>query len=168
MRVFKIEPVGFASNTFAVANGKNQCLLIDCAQPRVLGECVRLGLEPLAVLLTHGHFDHTGGCAALEGHGAKTYCGADEVGFIFSSANLSIFGGVDIPPFSPLPLEEGEHDLFGFDFKVIATPGHTAGGVAYAFGDSLFTGDTLMCGSVGRCDLPTGDRAQLVKSVKLL
>ena len=50
-------------------------------------------------------------------------------------------------------------------FKAIATPGHTAGSVTYLCGNSLFTGDTLFCEGVGRCDLPTGNADELVASI---
>lgn len=169
LRIETIPPQGFASNTFAVtADGKN-CILIDCAQPRVAEVCRALGLVPRAVLLTHGHFDHVGGCAALQQIGALIYCGELEKGFIFSEENLSVFGGVEIPRFTvDGTLEEGKHTICGIEVEVIATPGHTAGGVCYVIGKNIFSGDTLFAGSVGRTDLPTGDSDALVKSVKKL
>lgn len=51
---------------------------------------------------------------------------------------------------------------------VLHTPGHTAGGVSYITPDAVFTGDTLMGYSVGRCDLPTGNSAELRESLKKL
>ena len=56
----------------------------------------------------------------------------------------------------------------GIDFKVISTPGHTAGGVCYLAGGCLFTGDTLFRESVGRTDLPTGSWRSLYNSIKKL
>ena len=52
--------------------------------------------------------------------------------------------------------------------SVIATDGHSVGGVCYKTGDCIFTGDTLFCGSVGRWDLPTGNAKKLFASVKKL
>ena len=52
------------------------------------------------------------------------------------------------------------------EISVIATPGHTAGGVCFLSGENLFTGDTLFFESVGRTDFPTGNAAQLIRSIK--
>ena len=52
--------------------------------------------------------------------------------------------------------------------KVIETPGHTKGGVCYLFEDMLFTGDTIMTGTTGRMDLPTGNTRDMINSVRLI
>ncbi len=170
MRVFTIFPLGFASNSYAVTADGRDCILIDCAQPRVLDECARLNLSPKAVLLTHGHYDHIGGCGALYGAGVPVYCGEDEVDLIFSDGNRAIFHDIQIPHFEIFKtLKDGEKlSLCGLEISVLATPGHTAGGVCYITGDKIFSGDTLFFGSVGRTDLATGDAFALVKSVKKL
>ena len=159
IKVYTILPAGFACNTYAVtADGKN-CILIDCAQPRVLKECEKLGLIPKAVLLTHGHYDHIGGCGELCSAGVPIYCGEDEKQLIFSDDNRAIFHGITIPEFTIYKtVKDGEElDLCGMKIKVIATAGHTVGGVCYVIEDSLFTGDTILFNSVGRTDLDTGN-----------
>lgn len=170
MKVYKIWPKGFASNTYAVTADGRDCVLIDCAQPRVLEECRALGLNPVAVLLTHGHYDHIGGCGELWKAGAKIYCGEGEQNLIFSDANRAIFHDITIPHFELAgTFRDGQHiSICGLDIAVIATPGHTAGGVTYVIGDSMFTGDTLFFESVGRTDFATGSAADLVASVKKL
>ncbi len=170
IKVYTILPSGFAANTYAVTSDGKNCILIDCAQPRVLVECEKLGLTPKAVLLTHGHYDHIGGCGALQGAGADIYCGESEKNLIFSDDNRAIFHGITIPEFSIFAtVKDGEElDLCGMKIKVIATAGHTAGGVCYLIEDCLFSGDTLFYNSVGRTDLATGNSAQLVQSVKKL
>jgi len=169
MKVYKLTPQGFASNSFAVTEDGKTCILIDCAQPRVYDWCKKIGLTPEAVLLTHAHFDHVGGCARLQAAGAEIYASKIESELAFSNEYLSLFGGVEVPPFTVShTIEEGEQNIFGIRVKAIATPGHTAGGMCYIIGDSLFSGDTLFCGSAGRCDLPTGDEAKLGLSLKKL
>lgn len=169
MKVLTITPAGYECNVYAVTEDDKSCILIDCGSERVLGICRDAGLEPEAVLLTHGHLDHIAGCPALQRAGAKIYCGEGEDVFVFSEENKSIFG-VRLPEFAiEKTLKDGEEiSLCGLKIKVIATAGHTVGGVSYLIGDCLFTGDTLFCGSIGRSDFPTGDYNELVNSVKKL
>ncbi len=157
------------SNVYAVTQDGLNCILIDCANDKIADTCSRYGLKPCAVLLTHGHLDHTAGCRALREQGVDIYCGEGEENFIFSDGNTQIFG-YEVPHFEiKRPLKDGEVlELCGLKIKVIATPGHSAGSVCYQIGSYLFTGDTLFEGSVGRCDFATGDERQLIKSVKKL
>lgn len=169
MKVLTISPAGYESNVYAVTEDNKNCILIDCGSERALDKCREAGLEPKAVLLTHGHLDHISGCPALQKAGAKIYCGEGEKAFVFSEDNRSIFG-VELPRFTiDETLKDGEEiELYGIKIKVISTPGHTVGGVTYLIGDCLFTGDTLFYGSIGRSDFSGGDVNALVNSVKKL
>ncbi len=170
MVVKKILPDGFGSNSYILTKDGKNAVIVDCAEQSLYSECLEAGLTPCAVLLTHGHFDHVGGCGKFFEKGVPIYCGELEKDFIFSDANRSIFGGVYIPEFEIYKtLKDGQVlELGGINFKVIHTAGHTAGSVCYLAEDCLFTGDTLFKCSVGRCDLPTGNANQLIKSVKKL
>ncbi|MDE5943478.1 MAG: MBL fold metallo-hydrolase [Clostridia bacterium] len=170
MKVIKVEPHGFASNSYILTADGKRAVVIDCAQTHVFSVCERENLVPEYVLLTHGHFDHVGGCGKLFQAGAKICCGEKEAPLIFSDENKGLFGGVYIPEFEiERTFSDGEEvELCGIKFKVIETPGHTAGGVCYLAEDCLFTGDTLFRLGVGRCDLPTGNGKQLINSVKKL
>ena len=131
------------------------------------------GLHTAAILLTHGHFDHIGGCAELKvaaSEPVKIYAGEAEKDFLLDTkSNLSKDMGRPVTVTADVYLQDGEElDLDGIRIKVLATPGHTAGGVSYYFpeGGFLICGDTLFQESVGRTDFPTGSMSTLVRSVK--
>ncbi len=170
MKVFKIYPAGFAANTYFLTEDGVNAVCIDPAQPRVAEEAKKRGLTVTHVLLTHGHFDHIGGAAALEKAGAKIGCLDREKALALGKDNCARLFGAEVAPFRIcFTVHDGEIlNLCGITIKTIATPGHTAGGACYLAGDCLFTGDTLFCGSVGRSDLPTGSGQELERSVKKL
>ena len=168
MQVFKIYPQGFAANSYLLTQDEKTAVVIDPAQPRIADEAKRRGLTVTHVLLTHGHFDHIGGCAALQAEGAKVGCLAKEAPLALGKNNMADYFGGHVPPFS-VDFTFGDGDILSLDgmqFLVIATPGHTAGGACFCVGDHLFTGDTLFAGDIGRSDLPTGSGAQLTESVR--
>lgn len=170
MQVFKIYPQGFAANSYFLTQDEKTAVVIDPAQPRIADEAKRRGLTVTHVLLTHGHFDHIGGCAALQAEGAKVGCLAKEAPLALGKNNMADYFGGHVPPFS-VDFTFGDGDILSLDgmqFLVIATPGHTVGGACFCVGDHLFTGDTLFAGDIGRSDLPTGSGAQLTESVRKL
>ena len=170
MKVYKIYPVGFAANSYIITADDRSCIVVDPGQPRIYDECKKRGLTPEYALLTHCHYDHIGGCGALYNAGCKVICGEREREYIFSEDNRAIFHGITIPPFEiyKTAADGEELELCGLSIKVVATPGHTCGGVCYIAQDVIFSGDTLFYESVGRTDFPTGSYAELVCSVKKL
>ena len=127
------------------------------------------GRESAAVLLTHGHFDHTGALHAFAGKPIYMHP-ADEI--MLRDAAWSV--GAEMGDTAPRPaatdfVQEGSRlTLAGINISVLHTPGHTLGSVCYRMGNALFTGDTLFCRGYGRTDFPGGDFAALMHSVKRL
>lgn len=124
------------------------------------------------ILLTHAHFDHIGGAAELRRKtGVKIGIGeADAPLLADPELNLSNKFHAHIKPFTAdLLFKDGEtFEVGDIPFKVIFTPGHTVGGVAYLSDNNLFSGDTLFAGAVGRVDLPGGSAKALKKSLRRL
>ena len=69
LKIYKILPVGFASNAYLLTKDGKNAVAIDPSQPRVIKKAEALGLKITAVLLTHGHFDHVGACFSLSEEG---------------------------------------------------------------------------------------------------
>lgn len=137
---------------------------------RLLGEIAKYKVR--WILLTHGHFDHIEGVDRLRAlTGAPSAAFRTEGAFAADPAqngSLLMFGRPIACTVDRL-LEDGETIHVGaVPVQVLHTPGHTAGGCCYVTPEAVFTGDTLMGYSVGRCDLPTGDEAALAVSLQKL
>jgi len=95
------------------------------------------GLTVCAVLLTHGHWDHTGGLDEMTARlRAPSYAHADDVRLLTNAPDNALEGGETIA-------------CGALGWQVLHVPGHTAGSVAYATNGIVFTGDTLFAGSIG-------------------
>ncbi|UCD93458.1 MAG: MBL fold metallo-hydrolase [Candidatus Zixiibacteriota bacterium] len=136
----------------------------------ILERLDRLDFAPKAILLTHGHADHI---AAVKPIKAKLniplYIGrGDEEMLSSTSANISAFFGFEITcPAADHVVNDGDILSFGsLKFTVIATPGHSRGGICFFAEKYLFCGDTLFFGSVGRTELPGGDYQLLLDSIE--
>lgn len=158
---------------FAINDDTKEVLVIDPgASADQLAKKIRQEkLTPIAILLTHGHFDHAGGAEELAKHfDIKIYAEEHEKETLdTSSLNLSGWEGVQKTYHADVFLKnEQEIDLAGFHIRVFHTPGHTVGGCCYYFPyqNVVFSGDTLFCTSVGRTDFPKGSAAQIIRSIK--
>lgn len=121
------------------------------------------------ILVTHAHFDHIGAVAELQAEGASVYISQTDYDHVSENDQFGDFAHVK--PFNAdVTVKEGDVlELIGHTFKVMETPGHTAGGVCYIMDDeTIFSGDTLFRLSVGRTDLPYGNHDDIINSLKKL
>jgi glyoxylase-like metal-dependent hydrolase (beta-lactamase superfamily II) len=131
------------------------------------------GLNPTAVVLTHGHVDHVAGLAALAVAfpEMKVYIHKLDAKMLTGDpSNLAAISGLTLgtDP-ADVVLEQGDTiDQADIKLEVLHTPGHTPGGISlYAKDDRIaFVGDTLFAESVGRTDFPGGSMTTLVESIK--
>ena len=128
------------------------------------------GFKILHLLLTHAHFDHAGNAARIQADGAKVYISAIDAPKLTNGGTLAEnFGRKFEALTADVLFSDGQKlCLCDIDIEVIATPGHTDGSLTFRTGNMLFTGDTLFLESVGRTDFPTGDRAEIIRSVHKL
>lgn len=139
------------------------CVVIDPGDTpeRVMTRLKARGLLPQAILLTHAHFDHTGGVPAVkEQTGCKVYVCEDDL-----KMPRQVTGAL---PYTDT-CKEGDVLRFGkLAFTVLHTPGHTPGSICLRIGGHLFAGDTLFAGSIGRTDLPLGNYATMLDTLERL
>jgi len=129
-------------------------------------------LKPVLILATHGHWDHVGGVHHLQQvYGAPfALAKADAELLDVLEDSFAFYGmGSTKKPVVDRWLMAGEVlQAGGLDLRVLGTPGHTQGGLCFYHpgSASLFSGDTLFAGSVGRSDFEGGDHGQLIRSIR--
>lgn len=161
----------FATNCWlAAAEDSEEAVVVD---PGFSPESVSAMLEaagkrPVAVLATHGHFDHIGS--------AGEFCGDDLPLYIHEADRPALTdppawgAGFETPPVSVKDVRtvvEGDVlEFAGFRIEVAHTPGHTPGSVCYLTDGFLFSGDLVFRGSIGRSDLPNSSPQDMDKSLR--
>lgn len=154
------------------ADGTNDVVVIDPGEAKpALDALQKDGRNCVAVLLTHGHFDHIGGVRALkDAYNAPIYIHEADANMLKSNRmSLAVLTGSLVKPVEPDVLLHGGETLAlaGLTLDVIHTPGHTKGGVCYALKSDrkLFVGDTLFLEGSGRTDFPGGSEKELYHSI---
>jgi len=137
----------------------------------IYDKLVANAFEPVAIILTHGHFDHIMGVNEFKEKARVKVYALDKEKELLMDAHLNASEQIRRPYIVEADeyLTDGQEvEIEGIKFKVIASPGHTAGSCCYYFEESrmLISGDTLFEGSVGRTDLPTGSMRALDESLK--
>jgi hydroxyacylglutathione hydrolase len=140
----------------------------------IVARLEELKLKPVALIHTHAHFDHVGGARAVsEATGAGVHLHEKDV---WLYENLDLQGrlfGFEFDPVLPLAGFLKDGDVVGrgkAQVEVLHTPGHTPGSVCFRCDlggrPTVFAGDTLFKGSIGRTDLWGGDYPTIEKSIK--
>lgn len=166
---FPLGPLG--TNSYILDNGI-EALAIDVGgdPADMLAFLSRNNLKLLAILITHRHFDHLYGVAALQKVlDVPCYLPSGEDVLRYSeAAQGGIWGMPMVPAFSETSLSEGSTRIGSFEITVLNTPGHTPGSVSYYIREAgcVFTGDALFYRSVGRTDFPMGDHQKLLASIR--
>ena len=151
--------------------GASDAVVIDPADSaaQIRLELASRGATCAGILISHCHWDHLRGVADLaEGTGAKVWMPEAEADVLRRPDDF--YPGIGVRPYEPDVLVAGgeEIELAGITFEAVVVPGHSPGHVAYYAEGSLFSGDVLFAGSVGRTDLPGGDWDMLVQSIGTL
>lgn len=151
------------------------CLIVDTGLEA--GELIdflqRAKLNPIAVVLTHGHADHITGLAALHKNypDIKVYIHKLDAEMLTGAkSNLSLLAGglFSTKPADFLIEEGGTIEQAGIKLQVLHVPGHTQGGICLYSKDEglVFVGDTLFADSIGRTDFPGGSMTQLITGIR--
>lgn len=175
MKIYKAEVGMLATNCyFAVNEELGQGVIVDpgadCSTILQMAEHAKAKIA--AIFLTHGHSDHIGALSELrKATGAEVYISdGDSDCLAHADRNLSFFVGYSIKcePAEHIVADGDELEAAGLKFKVLATPGHTKGGVCYYNEEDgvVFVGDTIFCESIGRTDLPGGSYKGLLESIR--
>lgn len=178
VKVFPCNP--FRELCYVVScDNSSEAVIIDCGamddaeRGRITDYIESKGLKPVMLVNTHGHIDHIMGINELKRRYSIPFAIDSREGDVLASAPQSalMFGlpvEGDIVPEIDIDLLTKESIEFGdCSLRVLRTPGHTPGGVSlyHEPTKTLFTGDTLFAGSIGRTDLPGGDYDALIGSI---
>ena len=172
----------YATNCWILAAEKgSECIIVDPGMPDISSDIEMIieeeGLKPVAVLLTHGHLDHTFSVIPLaDGYGIPAYIHSEDRkallhpeivhGEEFISSFLS--GKKWDEPNQVIELKNNQKfEAVGLNITAIHAPGHTAGSLMFTVNDEvLISGDVLFAGSIGRTDLPSGSQDAMQRTLK--
>jgi glyoxylase-like metal-dependent hydrolase (beta-lactamase superfamily II) len=163
-------PIGTNCYLVRARRGASEAVVVDPSgdAATIRLELARMGARCVAILITHGHWDHLLGVADLaEGTGAPVHMAEDERRLL-----------EDPPPGAPVAVRRWTPDvllrgdetleLAQMSFDVLQVPGHSPAHLAYLFEGGVLSGDVLFAGSVGRTDLPGSSWETLLTSIRVL
>ncbi|RHW38501.1 MBL fold metallo-hydrolase [Lysinibacillus yapensis] len=175
VKTFSLGPV--QTNCYIVSNKQKECIIFDPGEEasKIVKVINSNQLKPIAIFLTHTHFDHIGAVDALrEQFNLPLYVHEKEVDWLGDPSKNGSGKYAELPNYivnKPLAehiiRNEQLFELNGFTFKAVFTPGHSPGSISYLFEEDGFAivGDTLFERSIGRTDLVGGSLGVLLKSI---
>jgi hydroxyacylglutathione hydrolase len=168
---YELGPIGTNCYVVRTERGAPEAVVVDpggdAATIRL--ELAGMGATCAGIIVTHTHYDHLGGVADLaEGTGAPVYVSEVEAPVLARPADY--YPAIPIRPYEADVLLSGDEtiELAGITFETVPVPGHSPGHLAFYADLSLFSGDVLFAGSVGRTDLPMADWETLLESIRML
>ncbi|WP_243290547.1 MBL fold metallo-hydrolase [Bacillus sp. FJAT-47783] len=168
-------PLGpLQTNAYLLSNSNNECIIFDPGSEgeKLIHIIEQKKLSPIAILLTHAHFDHIGAVDGVrERFNIPVYVHEKEQGWLedatLNGSQFFLADPVSVKKADKLISGEMKLDIGSFSFQVYETPGHSPGSVSYYCekAGAVFSGDALFQGSIGRTDLPGGNHPQLIQSI---
>ena len=166
----------FQENSYLLIDKlSNKCVLVDPGDEaqKIINYINENHIIPIAIINTHAHLDHIGAISEIKAeYSIPFYLHIEEKPILDSYlVSCRMFGmkPAESPSVDEWLNASGELLIGPFKFLIIETPGHTPGGCSFIIDDIIFVGDTLFQGSIGRTDLPGGDRKIIDKSlIKLI
>ncbi|WLR43926.1 MBL fold metallo-hydrolase [Bacillus carboniphilus] len=169
-------PLGqLQTNAYILKDDEGKCVIFDpgAEGERLVAMIKKRHLTPLAILLTHAHFDHIGAITDLKKHwDIDVYLHENEKDWlsnpILNGSQFFMSAEIKASPADKLIKRQQDLTIGDFHFELYETPGHSPGSVSYYNEelDVVFCGDTLFRGSIGRTDLPGGNHSLLLNSIE--
>ncbi len=173
-----LESPSFGQNAYIVHfNGSSDCFIVDAGfdVDKIIRLIQRENLNPVAILVTHGHLDHIAGNGDVkeEWPNCKIYVGKDdETKLVDPNGNLSASFGVPvITPPADVTLNDGDKmTIADIPIEALHVPGHSRGHMIYRIagddGSVIFVGDVIFLNSIGRYDFPDGNYNDLIDGIR--
>lgn len=168
-------PLGpLQTNCYIIENDKKECLIVDPGEEgrKLIQLLEQRKLTPVAVLLTHAHFDHIGALDDVrKRYELPVYVHAKEKDWLtdpaLNGSQFFMMGAISVQAATHHLTKEGPLTIGSFTCEVYETPGHSPGSVSYYFKEAgiIASGDVLFEGSIGRTDLNGGSHGQLLQSI---
>lgn len=168
-------PLGpLQTNCYIIENDKKECLIVDPGEEgrKLIQLLEQRKLTPMAVLLTHAHFDHIGALDDVrKRYELPVYVHVKEKDWLtdpaLNGSQFFMMGAISVQTATHHLTKEGPLTIGDFTCEVYETPGHSPGSVSYYFKEAriIASGDVLFEGSIGRTDLNGGSHEQLLQSI---